>query len=161
MAACAKGKHAAFTYEPAHADGMLAGARSGSGNFSFVVLGKSAHAGRNPSDGRNAIVAAAALTLELSELASATLSVNPAKVDGGSPNNVVPDLAIRRVNLRPADAEAQALAREKIARIAAAVQERYGAMIAVSGHFSRPAKLIDGPAANLLETVQKAAVVSD
>jgi len=106
LAACAKGKHAAFTYEPAHADGMLAGARSGSGNFSFVVLGNSAHADRNPSDGHNAIVAAAALTLELSELASATLSVNPGKVDGGSPNNVMPDLAILRVNRRPADAEA-------------------------------------------------------
>ena len=29
------------------------------------------------------------------------LSINPSKIDGGSPNNVVPDLAILRVNMRP------------------------------------------------------------
>ena len=31
----------------------------------------------------------------------AGLAVNPARIDGGGPNNVVPDLAILRVNLRP------------------------------------------------------------
>src|SRR5690242_21304254 len=42
----AQGKRAALTYEPAALpDGTLAGARPGSGNFSFVIKGKSAHAG--------------------------------------------------------------------------------------------------------------------
>src|SRR5581483_2424333 len=60
----AKGKRAALTYEPAALpDGTLAGARPGSGNFSFVVRGRSAHAGRNPQEGRNAIVAASELAL--------------------------------------------------------------------------------------------------
>src|SRR3546814_3053876 len=54
----AQGKIAALTYEPALPDGTLAGARAGSGNFSVLVIGKSAHAGRNPEEGRNAIVAA-------------------------------------------------------------------------------------------------------
>ncbi|MGI8610903.1 MAG: M20/M25/M40 family metallo-hydrolase, partial [Sphingomicrobium sp.] len=59
IADAARGKRAALTYEPAALpDGTLAGARPGSGNFSFVVRGRSAHAGRNPEDGRNAIVAA-------------------------------------------------------------------------------------------------------
>ena len=98
----AKGKRAALTYEPsALPDGTLAGARPGSGNFSFVVRGRSAHAGRNPEEGRNAIVAASELALRLDELKRAGLSVNPARIEGGSPNNVVPDLAILRVNLRP------------------------------------------------------------
>ena len=48
--------------------GTLAGARAGSGNYSLVITGRSAHAGRNPQDGRNAIVAAAALTLGLKAL---------------------------------------------------------------------------------------------
>ena len=40
----ATSKHAALTYEPAALpDGTLAGSRPGSGNFSFVVRGKSAH----------------------------------------------------------------------------------------------------------------------
>src|SRR3546814_2867108 len=61
----AQGKIAALTYEPALPDGTLAGARAGSGNFSIVVIGKSAHAGRNPEEGRNAIVAAADLAVRL------------------------------------------------------------------------------------------------
>ena len=53
----AQGKRAALTYEPAALpDGTLAGARPGSGNFAFVVRGRSAHAGRNPEDGRNALL---------------------------------------------------------------------------------------------------------
>src|SRR3546814_15790487 len=50
-------------------DGMLAGARPGSGNFSIAITGKAAHAGRNPEEGRNAIVAAADLTLRLAAAA--------------------------------------------------------------------------------------------
>ena len=67
LADAARGKRAALTYEPAALpDGTLAGARPGSGNFDFVVHGRSAHAGRNPEDGRNALVAAAELALRLS-----------------------------------------------------------------------------------------------
>jgi len=66
IAELAAGKIAALTYEPAALpDGTLAGARGGSGNYSLIVTGKSAHAGRNPQDGRNAILAAAALALPL------------------------------------------------------------------------------------------------
>src|SRR5690348_2773891 len=60
LAQAARGKRAALTYEPAALpDGTLAGARPGSGNFAIVVHGRSAHAGRNPEDGRNALLAAA------------------------------------------------------------------------------------------------------
>ena len=48
IAECATGKLAAFTYEPALPDGTLAGARPGSGNFSVLIHGVAAHAGRNP-----------------------------------------------------------------------------------------------------------------
>ena len=66
IARAAAGKRAALTYEPsALPDGTFAGARPGSGNFSFIISGKSAHAGRNPQDGRNALVAAADLALRL------------------------------------------------------------------------------------------------
>ena len=52
IAQLAQNKVAALTYEPALPDGTLAGARGGSGNFSIIITGKSAHAGRNPDDGR-------------------------------------------------------------------------------------------------------------
>ena len=98
----AQGKTAALTYEPAALpDGTLAHARGGSGNYSVVLSGRAAHAGRNPQDGRNAVIAAAALALELKVLETADLTVNPAKIDGGSANNVVPDHAVLRFNIRP------------------------------------------------------------
>ena len=115
LAQAAGGKRAALTYEPAALpDGTLAGARPGSGNFSFVIRGRSAHAGRNPEDGRNAVRAASDLALRLAKAKGPRLSVNPARIEGGSPNNVVPDFAILRVNLRPATPEDEARARSII-----------------------------------------------
>ena len=43
--------HVGMTYEPALADGTLAGARKGSGNFHVKVTGRSAHAGRAFDEG--------------------------------------------------------------------------------------------------------------
>ena len=137
----AHGKRAALTYEPsALPDGTFAGARPGSGNFSFTVRGKSAHAGRNPEDGRNALLAAADLALRLSKEVGPGLSINPAKIDGGGPNNVVPDLAILRVNLRPATIADQARAQALIEAAVAAVATERDVKIDLHGHFARPPK---------------------
>jgi len=137
----ARGKRAALTFEPsALPDGTFAGARPGSGNFSFTVRGKSAHAGRNPDDGRNALLAAADLALRLKAAVGPNLSVNPAKIDGGSPNNVVPDLAILRANMRPATIEDQALAQQLIDTSVADVAAHHDVIIHVHGHFARPPK---------------------
>ena len=101
LAAAAARCHLGLTYEPALPDGTLAGARAGSGNFSATVRGRAAHAGREPEKGRNAVVAAADLALRLAALARPGCSVNPAKIDGGGPNNIVPDIAVLRFNVRP------------------------------------------------------------
>ncbi|WP_084580814.1 hydrolase [Sphingomonas azotifigens] len=152
----AQGKAAALTYEPALPDGTLAGARGGTGNFSLVVHGRSAHAGRNPDDGRNALVAAARLAVLLADARAPGLAVNPARIDGGGPNNVVPDLAVLRVNVRPSDpatiAQAQAALDAAIARVAAEHEVR----IALHGGFNRPPKPIDPAAARLFELVRGA-----
>jgi glutamate carboxypeptidase len=103
----AQGKFAALTYEPAMTpEGTFARARRGSGNYSLVIEGRAAHAGRNPKDGRNAVLAAAKLALALKALEHDALSVNPARIDGGSANNVVPDHAVLRFNIRPATKKA-------------------------------------------------------
>ena len=156
IAEAARGKRAALTYEPsALPDGTLAGARPGSGNFSLFVRGRSAHAGRNPEEGRNALVAAADLALRLSAARRPGLKVNPARIDGGGPNNVVPDRAVLRVNLRPTtpadQAEAQALIAETIAKVAAAHEVE----IQAHGGFGRPPKPIDGKAEQLYALVRR------
>ena len=155
IADAARGKLAALTYEPsALPDGTLAGARPGSGNFSIRIEGRSAHAGRNPDDGRNAIIAAADLTLRLARIKGPTLSVNPARIEGGSPNNVVPDHAILRINMRPrtTDDEGRAarLLQEAVSEVAADNDVR----ISMHGGFGRPPKPLDAEAEKLFELVR-------
>ncbi len=141
IAKLAAGKIAALTYEPAALpDGTLAGARPGSANYSFVITGRSAHAGRNPEEGRNAIVAAADLALRLAALRGEGLSVNPARIDGGGPNNVVPDHAVLRVNLRPSGIARAAAMRDAITEIAAETAARHDVRIDVHGGLGRPPK---------------------
>jgi glutamate carboxypeptidase len=151
----ALGKHAALTYEPALPSGMLAGARPGTGNFSLVVTGRAAHAGRNPEDGRNAIVAAADLACRLAALKRPGLSVNPARIDGGGPNNIVPDKAILRVNLRPAGIADQADAEAAIARIIEDVGKARDVGIHLHGGFGRPPKPLDAQAERLFTLVRQ------
>ena len=151
-AAC--GKIAALTYEPALPDGTLAGARGGTGNFSIVVTGRSAHAGRNPDDGRNAIVAASDLAVRLFAERGVGLAVNPARIEGGGPNNVVPDHAVLRINFRPADHAAIARAQAALHRIVAEVAAQHDVAIAVHGSFNRPPKPIDPGAAKLFALVR-------
>jgi glutamate carboxypeptidase len=141
IADAARGKRAALTYEPsALPDGTLAGARPGSGNFSFTVHGRSAHAGRNPEEGRNALIAAADLALRLKAAVGPGLKINPARIDGGSPNNVVPDLAVLRVNLRPDTLDDQARAQQLIDVMVAAVAAEHDVQLKAHGHFARPPK---------------------
>ena len=154
IAAAARGKVAALTYEPALPDGTLAGARGGTGNFSIVVTGRSAHAGRNPDEGRNAIVATSELAVRLFALRSPTLAVNPARIEGGGPNNVVPDHAILRINFRPADHAEIARAQAALDRIVAEVAALLDVQIAVHGSFNRPPKPIDPGAAKLFALVK-------
>lgn len=154
IAALARDKTAALTYEPALPDGRLAGARPGSGNFAIIVHGRAAHAGRNPEEGRNALVAAADLALRLKALTSPDLTVNPARIDGGGPNNIVPDRAILRVNLRPATPEAMAAAEAALRETVADISRAHDVHGQLHGGFNRPPKPLDAAATRLFELVR-------
>lgn len=154
IAELAQGKAAALTYEPALPDGTLAGARPGSGNFSITIHGKAAHAGRNPEDGRNALIAAADLALRLNAAKAPGLKINPAKIDGGGPNNIVPDQAILRVNLRPMTPDDMEIAAALIRDSVAAVEREHGVHAHVHGGFNRPPKPVDAAATRLFELVR-------
>mgnify|MGYP000740100665 CR=1 FL=1 len=151
----AQGKYAALTYEPsALPDGTLAHARGGSGNYSLTITGKSAHAGRNPQDGRNAIVAAAALTLRLKELQNEECPVNPAKIEGGAANNVVPDHAVLRFNIRPKSPDAAEAFEAGLASLIGDVQQAHEVSIHRHGGITRPPKPVDRRAQKLFDLVR-------
>ncbi len=151
----AAGKIAALTYEPALPDGTLAGARAGSGNFSIIVTGRSAHAGRNPEEGRNALLAAADLALRLKAASGTGFSCNPARIDGGSPNNVVPDHAILRVNFRPRTPADEIAVRRLIETGMEAVARDHEVAMHLHGGFGRPPKPMDEKAQALFDLVRR------
>ncbi len=156
IAELARGKLAALTFEPAALpDGTLAHARGGSGNYSVIITGKSAHAGRNPDDGRNAIVAAADLAVRLKALHCEEISVNPAKIEGGSANNVVPDHAVLRFNIRPKSNEAAEKFDQDLNDLLAMVEMAHEVGTHRHGGVTRPPKPVDDTAQKLFDLVRE------
>ncbi|HRD27396.1 MAG TPA: hydrolase [Caulobacter sp.] len=148
--------HVGMTYEPALADGTLAGERKGSGNFHIRVTGRTAHAGRDFAIGRNAITAAARIAGALDALNGLRdgVTLNVARIDGGSPLNVVPDIAVVRFNVRFPDAAAAAWLEAGIATALAAGQGD-GLDASLHGGFTRPAKPFNAAQAALFGTVRE------
>lgn len=147
--------HVGLTYEPAMGAGALAAARKGSGNFHIVVRGKSAHAGRDFAAGRNAIAAAARLATRLADANGRRegVTLNVARIDGGSALNVVPDIAIVRFNIRFPDAEAGAWAKGQI-EAAMAASAGDGLSFELQGGFTRAAKPFNAAQQQLFAAVK-------
>lgn len=163
----------ALVFEPTLPDGSLVANRKGTANFTAVVRGRNAHAGRNIAQGRNAVVHAAKLAIELDQWnrsrdflstssAQDDLTINVGKISGGGPLNQVPDLATLGFNIRvrsPGAVDA-VLAQLK------AIERRYSAeegyTCEIHGHFHSPPKCIDelAPFDALRERVAAAAALA-
>jgi len=134
--------HVGLTFEPALADGSMAGARKGSGNFALIIRGKAAHAGREHHLGRNAIAAMAKFIVELDTLNGAREGVtfNIAKVDGGGASNIVPELAIGRFNVRVKAQDDDLWVTEQLNALTANMNAIDGISAELTGGFTRPPK---------------------
>lgn len=141
----AKRCNAGLVFEPALADGGLAGGRGGSGNFTVVMRGRAAHAGRDFVKGRNAIVALGEYIQKLNALNGTRegVTVNPGVISGGSTVNTVPDLAILRFNVRTKKPEDQAWLENALDDIAKTFAGRDGIVHEVHGGFTRAPKPIE------------------
>jgi glutamate carboxypeptidase len=135
---------AALLFEPTLPNGCLVAARKGSGNFSLVVRGKSAHAGRNPDEGRNAIVQAARIIERLTTLhhpPSGTF-LNVGRIRGGDSLNQVPDLATLQFNVRVANlADPDRILKELERMVREFSDSDY--RVSLQGEFHCPPKPID------------------
>ena len=158
LADLASGADIGMTYEPALADGSLAGARKGSGNWSLKVSGKSAHAGREHHLGRNAIVAACQFGLGLDELNGKRdgVTFNMAKIDGGGPPNVVPDNAVARFNIRVANENDRIWVEAELERLLDEIRVRDGIDAELHGGFTRPPKPMSPANAKMFEWTKAA-----
>lgn len=129
-------------YEPCMPDGTLAGARKGSGNFSVVVRGRAAHAGREHHLGRNAVRALCDYVSALDDLNGRRegVTINPGFIRGGGAVNVVPDNAMARFNIRLERAEDEAWCLAQLDRIGAGINTREGLSLELHGGFGRKPK---------------------
>lgn len=138
--------HLGLVYEPALPDGSLASTRKGSGNFDVVVHGRAAHAGRDPSAGRNAIVSCARLAQAIDALNGQRegLTINPGYVHGGGALNQVPDLAVIKFNVRTTGQSDAGWLHEQLDLLLTRERSRRdGIRIELRGGFTRPPKAFD------------------
>ncbi len=154
--------HIGLTYEPALADGTLAGARKGSGNYHLIVTGKAAHAGRAFHEGANAVAGAAMIAARLHALNGQRdgVTVNVAKISGGGALNVVADNAVVRFNVRVPDAQSSAWIAETV-RAIAAVAPFPGLTLDLHGGMTRAPKPMDAGQTALFEAVRQTGALLD
>ncbi|MGK2285244.1 hydrolase [Pedomonas sp. V897] len=156
LAEAARSADLGLVYEPAMEDGRLAGARKGIGTFSIVAEGRSAHAGRNPGEGRNAVLAVADAFVRLAGLTGTRegLTVNVARMEGGAPTNVVPSGAVGRFEIRVATHADMHWAQAEAERILADVAAAREVTLTLHGRFNRPPKPMDERQAALFAAVR-------
>ena len=156
LAALGARGHVGMTYEPALADGTLAGARKGSGNYHLIVTGKAAHAGRAFEEGANAVAGAAILAARLHALNGQRegVTVNVAKIAGGGPLNVVADNAVVRFNVRVPDRAASDWIEAAVRQIAAEPPFP-GLTLDLHGGMTRAPKPMDASQSALFEAVRE------
>ena len=144
-----------LVFEPTQAGGDLTGARKGSGNYTLVVRGRSAHAGRNPEEGRNAIDLAARAVVALQEwsLDCGGVSVNVGVFHGGTARNIVPDLAVVHFTVRVVTASDQERVEGWLRDLVERLGRQEGVAMELHGGFTRPPRPLDPPSAALLDGV--------
>jgi glutamate carboxypeptidase len=155
FAECAGRCRIGLVFEPALPDGTLIGQRKGSGNFTLVVRGRAAHAGREFHAGRNALHAAADAITQLDRLndPGGGITFNTGRIDGGGPVNVVADLAVMRFNVRVVTPQEQQRVERELQRVLADLNAREGISAELHGQFGTPPKPLNEPTQRLLEHI--------
>ncbi|HUG13215.1 MAG TPA: hydrolase [Opitutaceae bacterium] len=131
--------HFGMVFEPARENGDLVRARKGTGIFTATCRGRAAHAGRDPSAGRNAILALAEFLLAVARIPEALpdVMVNIGAIRGGGALNIVPDLATAGINARISSAADGHRFEEQLAAHAATINARDGYRLEITGQFNR------------------------
>ncbi len=143
-------------FEPALPTGELVSGRKGSGNFTIVVRGKSAHAGRHFEDGRNAVAMLSRLMVGLDDLngRQAGTTINVGRVHGGGPVNVVPDLAVGRLNVRAQDDQGVAWFEKQLQQLVDQVNAQEGFGCLCYGGISSPPKPVTDQLQQLMRALE-------
>lgn len=149
----------AMLYEPCLADGSLVSTRKGTGTFIVVARGKAAHSGRNFHEGRNAVTLACQVALAMDALNGERpdVTINVGRIRGGDAVNVVPDLAVLRVNVRVSNREDQMWIESQVQQIVQRFNApQSGYRVEISGGIKSPPKNVDATSKVWMEQVERA-----
>ncbi len=142
-------------FEPTLADGTLISWRKGAGNFDFVVRGRSAHSGREFEKGRNAIVALSKLLVDVDILnTDSDVTYNAGKVSGGRALNMVPEVAVGRVNVRVKTAEQREQVEQQFQRLLDKYNQLDGISVEMFGEFRSAPKVLDDETQQLQQRIE-------
>lgn len=147
---------AALVYEPAMTEkGTLAKNRKGSGKLTLIATGKSAHAGRDFSEGRNAIcyLAEAVCAINVLNGKRDGVTINIGKIAGGQALNVVPDKAVAQLDIRINLPEDEFWVRTEFDKIIQQLK-RPDYSLSLYGDFGRPVKRINSGTERLFHRIQ-------
>jgi len=143
FAEAAKRHRLGLVFEPARPNGNLVQSRKGTGNFVATTRGRAGHAGKSPSDARNAIAALAEFLVGAHRIPAEMPGVllNIGLIRGGSEaTNVVPDFAQALLDVRITRTVECDAVLARLAELAAPINTREGLRIEITGSFNRPPK---------------------
>lgn len=147
---------AGLVYEPAmDKEGTLAKNRRGSGKFTLIAKGKAAHVGRAFAEGANAIsyLAEAITAIDALNQKKEGITINIGKIAGGEALNVVPDLAVLKMDIRISQPEDEIWIQKRLQEIIKNLQ-RPNYQLTLEGGFSRPIKKVNSATERLFERIQ-------
>ncbi len=126
-------------FEPAiQGSGDLSRQRLGSATYQLTASGRSAHAGRDFTQGRNAIAGLSAAIVQLHALNQKhNVVCNVGSIEGGGPVNVVPDEASAMLNFRVAET---AVVDRAILEVTESIKADYDVALSWKGGFTRQPK---------------------
>lgn len=150
---CGKKADLALVFEPTFADGSLVSSRKGSANFRAQAKGKTAHAGRDPEKGKNAIYTLCKFIAEIEKYNTPQkgISLNVGVIQGGEALNIIPDFAECLINLRTPAFKSMTEIENRILEAA----EKYG--VKVQKTTFRSPKELDARTQILMNGIEKCA----
>jgi len=154
---------AAFVYEPAVTPkGVFARSRKGSGKFTFVAHGITAHAGRAFNKGKNAIAYLSEILVAINALNKNTrkITFNIGEIRGGEALNIVPDTAVAKLDIRTCHPEDEAWVLKSFKKIQKKSQKQ-GYNLEIHGSFGRPVKEINPASQKLFKLLKSVGTLSD
>jgi len=153
----AKGKIAGLIFEPTFSDGTYVSSRKGSANFTLVTYGTAAHAGRDFEKGKSAIVALARFIHEAHALNNndSGVTINFGSIEGGGAVNIVPDLAICRIDIRILNALDLRSIKESFDQLVKKFSEQEGIRMVLHENGGRAPKPMDPKSVELFDILKK------